>query len=196
MVEDPYTYDLTEFGREFTWAIMFWNLTEEHTRWMLSGILGGHTAMHALVADLGSRSLAEALRSAARGMEDHPIRPHVEHFCAGYQRLGEYRNLYVHGLRAFDVGAPDENMVRPLSGRIMVTKGRGRLRTTNDPLPTEKIVEFKDQVRSLHEYGRAISERLGFDDGEVREFLGMPSPSLEMPQWPAAPKSSIHYIQD
>jgi hypothetical protein len=48
MVDDPYTYDITEFANEFTWAIAFWNLAENNARWMLSGILGGHTAIHAL----------------------------------------------------------------------------------------------------------------------------------------------------
>lgn len=196
MVDDPYTYDLSEFAIQFTWSLLFWNQAEDHAKWMLSGILGGHTAMHAVVADVGSRSLTEALRSAAWGMEEHPLRQHVEHFSKGFERLCQYRNLYVHGLQALDFGEPSDKNVRPLSGRIMSVREKGRLRAINQPLPTSEVAEFKNHVQKLHEYGRAISRELGFDDDTFQEMLGTLAPSLEMPVWPAPPKNSIHYIQD
>lgn len=195
MIEDPYTYDITDFAREFTWSIIFWNLAETNARWLLAGILGGKAPVHALVADLGSRSLADALRSAARGLEDETMRLHIEHFCKGYNALGEHRNLYVHGLASLGMGEPDANNVKPMHGYIMTTKGRGRWKTIDLELPTTEISKFKDYCQKLLNYGKAITNHLGLADA-LEGMLGMPEPSLEMPEWPAPPATRIQHIQD
>lgn len=195
MLDDPHTYDITEFAREFTWSIVFWNLAENHARWLLSGILGGHEAVLALVADLGSRTLNEALLSAARGLEDQEIRKHVDHFCKGFGRLGEHRNLYIHGLMSMDGGQPNSRNERPLHGRIMKISGKGRLRSIDMDLPTSEIIKFKKDCLSLLSYGKAISNELGLGDDTFEKILNMPRPSLDMPTWPESPKKNINYIQ-
>ena len=197
MVDDPYTYDINEFANEFTWAIAFWNLAENNARWMLSGILGGHTAIHALAVDLGSRSLGEALRSASRGMDDKNLRQHVQHFVKGYSRLGEYRNLYVHGLMSLQpVGDPDHRNAKKLQGYIMIEKAKGRLKAINQPITVNEMQMFKKHCMTLLDYGKAIKIAIGLDDVGIREMLGMPQPLLEKPVWPDPPNQRIHYIQD
>ncbi len=196
MIDDPHSYDLTEFAREFTWSILFWNSAEVHARSLLHSLLGGKAPIVGLVADLGSRSLIEALRSAARGVEDHQIREHLLHYTTGFSRLNEYRNLYVHGLTAVTIDPSSHGMVRKLQGQIMTLRGKGRLRAVNQPLTTVDVLTFKDWCLKLSSYGEAIKMALGLSDDTFRKMLEMPEPSLERPEWPAPPNLQIHYIQD
>lgn len=195
MVDDPYTYDLTDFAREFTWAVVFWNLAESSARDMLVILIGETLPAKALVVDMGNRSLCDGLRSAGRQVEDAELRDHIDHFVTGFDRLLGYRNLYVHGLMAVGLEREKGN-VRILNGHVLQLKGRGRLRAEQRPVPISEITEFKERVMKLLDYAKAILRQLGQSDFGLGEMLGMPEPSLEKPQWPATVKNSPHYLQD
>lgn len=196
MIDDPYTYDISAFSREFTWAILFWNQAESKARWLLSGLLGAHETSLALVSDLGSRTLSDALHSTGRGLEDESLKGHVLHFSKGYDCLCQHRNLYVHGLMALAMGEPDANNVKPLHGRIMTMKGRGRLKAVEMNPPTADVTAFKDWCLRLSSYGEAIMRELGLSDDTFQKMLEMPDPSLDQPEWPGPPEQQVYYVQD
>ena len=97
---------------------------------------------------------------------------------------------------SLDAGPANAKNEKPLHGRIDMMSGKGRLRSVAMDLPTDEIAIFKKHCFALLAYGKAISNELGLGDETFEEMLGMPPPSLEMPQWPDSPKKRLHYIQD
>lgn len=197
MIDDPYTYDISELAIEFTWSILFWNAAESDIRELLCGLLGDTAAVHSLIADMGGRSLGEALHSVAKDSPEKAVRAHLEHLAKGYSRLGEYRNLYIHGLfSVLPASEPNHRNEKKLTGFLHIKRGKGRLRVTHQSLPTSELRSFKEACLGLRQYAEAIKAELGFSDPTFREMLGMPESSLEKPKWPDPPKQQIHYLQE
>lgn len=195
MVEDPHTYDLSEFATEFTWGLIAWNLAEMQGRQMLSMMLGGELTAMAIVADMGNRTVLEGIEAASRELPDAELRGHLAHFCKGFGILLGYRNQYAHGL----IGVQFDETVglnRKLVGSVMQLKSGGRLKSINRTVDMAEIRAFVRHAKALSRYAAAIETELGLDDYGIAEMLGMPPPTLEKPEWPSALQNSPSYLQD
>lgn len=195
MIDDPYTYDLSEFATEFTWGLLFWNLAETQSRSILTWLLGNELPAMAIVADMKNRSILQGIEAAGRELDDTELRDHLAHFCKGFGALLGYRNQYVHGLTAVHLG-DTVGLNRKLVGQVMAMKSEGRLRVTNRTVPMDEIRNFVAHTKALSQYGSALKTALGMDDFGVAEILGMPPPSLEKPVWPSALQNTPSYLQE
>lgn len=195
MVDDPYTYDLTDFAREFTWGMLFWNGAEESAQQMLCEMLGGEKTALAIVTDMGNRSLLDGIKAASRELKDRELRDHLLHFCKGFGILLGWRNLYVHGMKAVVIG-DTVGLTRKMVGQIMMLRAGGRLKSINRKVELVEMQTFVGHAKALSSYASAILTALGMEDYGFSEMLEMPPPSLEKPDWPSAPQNSPYYLQE
>jgi hypothetical protein len=194
MINDPYSYDRSEFAEAWLWATVYWNMAESKARWLLHGLLDGNEATLAIVSDMGARSLKDALISTSRTIGDKIVRSHIEHFSKGFGVLGEHRNLYVHGLISMDITGERPGDIRTLEGRLMLMTSKGKLRFLSQALPTKDVDAFKDYCLALVRYGEAILRDLGIVEPmvELEKMLDSPTPSLDKPVWPNSPTRAYH----
>lgn len=195
MVDDPHTYDLTDFAREFTWGMLFWNGAESSARRMIALMLGGGTTAMAIAVDMGNRSVLDGIRAASREVKDKDLQDHLLHFCKGFGIILGWRNLYVHGLSAVALGET-VGLNRKLVGQVMTLKSDGRLKSIMRTVSMDEIADFVIHAKALSLYATAILHKLGMEDFGFSEMLGMPQPSLEKPNWPSAPQNTPCYLQE
>lgn len=195
MIDDPHTYDISEFSREFTWGLLFWNSAEASAKTMLTMMLGDTLTAQAITADMGNRSVLEGLQAACRDEDMQAIREHIEHFIRGFNVLLGYRNHYVHGLRGV-LHSHQIGMNIIMQGWIAKFSGKGRLRAVMSPVPISEMTDFKEAALALSRYSSAILVEMGMDDLGLSDMLEMPRPSLEKPVWPKSLQSTPSYLQE
>lgn len=172
-MDDPHTYDITEFAREFTWALIFWNAAEHAAKTILAHLLGGGNVATAIAADMKNRRFLQGIEAAGRELEDAEMRDHLAHFSKGFGILLGYRNLYVHNMVHPAKGAEQGDNIKT-TGMIYQLKGEGQLRYIYRPVDMAEIKEFRTGVMALSSYGAAIGNGLGIPDYEISELLEMP----------------------
>lgn len=195
MIDDPYTYDLSEFSRHFTWGMMFWNSAEYSAKQMLAELLGGGAAALAVAVDMANRSVLNGIEAAARENAEPEMRGHLAHFSKGFGIMLGYRNMFAHNLKGVAIHKT-VGMNRIMTGAISQIKAEGRLKFVHRPVSMEEIENFCENSKSLSQYATAILHELGMEDLGIAEMLGMPPPSLEKPEWPAALKNTPSYLQE
>jgi hypothetical protein len=198
-MDDPRTYDLSEFALEFTWALMFWNTAELTLKQLVAELIGNSSAPAIAVSmDLGNRGTLHALETVQRELVDDEIATHLAHLATGFSILLGYRNLYAHSLIGVGMGDTGAGTtIVKVHGFLMRIKGEGRLRVVSTPLTTEEVSAFKAYCLSLSNYARAIMEELDVSgEWDLSGMLGMPPPSLEKPTWPKTLQNSPSYLQE
>jgi len=190
-------YSLSEFGTQFTWALIFWNTAERTVRQIVAELIGGSTAESIAVAmDMGNRSVTAALEAATRQLKDDDIHSHLLHLISGIKILLNHRNYYIHGLSGINwIDDDTKNSIAQLHGFVIVLKGDGRLKSVTQEVSIAEITEFKNNCLNLSQYSRAIMNEMVEDDWELEGLLGLDPPTLHKPTWPSPRQNSPQYLQ-
>lgn len=89
----------TELLTKLGLLVVEWNRLEACAQLMVYGLAGADERVDILTAHMGTVSLTDALRTLSTECGPAKAKPHIEHFLALFDRIREYRNHYVHGLR-------------------------------------------------------------------------------------------------
>lgn len=81
--------------------VVEWNHAESLLNTLLSFLSGGGTRVAILTAHMNTVAVCQALRTLANEkLADDDVAPHVLHYTDYFDRLREYRNYYIHGIKA------------------------------------------------------------------------------------------------
>lgn len=135
-------------------VVMEWNQTEAGARRFLFDLIGGQDASsYILLAHLGNVSLTDAI-SAYKEMRSPALVEHIDHYCAYFDRLREYRNYYVHGLML--VSRDWSNGAEKFCGEIEQITAKGRLAQTDDKVTVEDLNQLKNWMTELATYSFVV----------------------------------------
>ncbi len=174
----------------FTSAIIFWNHAEATAKQIAQLLLGESAISMAVTAELGNRTLMQAIEVASHEMGD--IGTHLRHFSKGYSTLLGYRNFYVHaiyGTRPTDADPSKSEAV------LFSLDGKGRVRYFNRALTDTELDQTIASIIKLLGYGAAIQRELGATGDGIEALLYSYDASLEMPQWPSDVEKTPLYLQ-
>jgi|SRR6185437_2030581 len=84
--------------------VVQWNHAEALLNALLSYLSGGGARIEILAAHMNTVAVCQALRTLANDkLTDDDVAPHVIHYADCFERLREYRNYYVHGIKAVGI---------------------------------------------------------------------------------------------
>lgn len=89
----------TELLTKLGLLVVEWNRLESCAQLMVYALAGADERIDILTAHMGTVSLSDALRTLAAECGPPKAKPHIDHFLALFERIRDYRNYYVHGLR-------------------------------------------------------------------------------------------------
>ena len=144
----------------------------------------------AVTAEVGNRTLMEAIEVASRGME--ATGEHLRHFSKGYTTMLGYRNFYVHGYYGTQPNPNDPNFCE---GILFTLDGKGRVRFFNRPLTEADLDLANAGIHSLLAYGTAILRELGATGDGIESLVQVYGASLEKPDWQPQVEKTPLYLQ-
>lgn len=192
MESNPQPSDINGLAGRFMWFIIFWNHAEMAAKQIAMLLLGESTIGMAVTAELGNRTLMDALQAASHdlALEDMgAIGPHLRHFAKGYSTLLGHRNFYVHGIYATRPHEVNADAI------LYTFDGKGRVRIFNRHLTQEDLDIAIAGIHSLIGYGAAIQRELGATGEGLERLLATYQASLEMPDWPLPVEKTALYLQ-
>lgn len=185
--------DLTRvagFSYRFASVVAFWNHAESAAKQIAQLLLGESSMSMAVAAELGNRTLTQAIEVASHEMDG--IGEHLRHFCDGYAVLLGYRNFYVHALYAIR----DDGFVPGNShGLLFTLDGKGRVRYFSRHLTTAELDKTLAAIHALIGYAAAIQKELGATGDGLAALIESYKASLEMPSWPPSVEKTPLYLQ-
>lgn len=179
----------------FMWFVMFWNHAELVAQQIAQMLLGESAMSMALTAELGNRTLMEAIEVASHELthkEMGAIGEHLRHFSKGYSQLLGYRNFYVHGIYGTKRVTADASKTEAF---LLTFDGKGRARYFNRPLTEADLDTATRAIHTLIGYGAAIQRELGAEGDSIDRLISTYSASLEKPSWPPPVEKTPLYIQ-
>jgi hypothetical protein len=142
----------SDFLAAFGEIVMEWNQTEARARRFLFDMIGDLGASsYILLAHLGNVGLTDAI-SAYKEMLSPDLSEHIDHYCAYFDRLREYRNYYVHGLMVIS----KEWSGGSHYGEVEQITAKGRFARTDDKLTIQDLNKFKHWMIELSTYGTVV----------------------------------------
>ena len=167
------------FSYRFASLIMAWNHAEDTGRQIAQQLLGVSALSWALTAEIGNRTLMQAIEVASHDMEK--LGPHLRHLSSGFTILLGYRNFYVHALKSVQHNGlvPGE-----YEGILFSTDGKGRARFYSRGLRQAELKIATEAMHDLVGYGAAIQKELGVNTDALDRLLKTYGGSLEKPTWP------------
>ena len=174
----------------FMSAIIFWNHAEATAKQIAQLLLGESAMSMAVTAELGNRTLMQAIEVASHEMEE--LGPHLRHFSKGYLTLLGYRNFYVHAIYST---RPSEHDPANSEAVLFTLDGRGRLRFFNRALTETELDKAISAIHQLLGYGVAIQKELGATGDGLEGLIHAYQATLEMPQWPPDVEKTPLYLE-
>lgn len=174
----------------FTSAIIFWNHAEATAKHIAQLLLGESAMSMAVTAELGNRTLMQAIEVASHEMGE--IGRHLRHFSKGYSTLLGYRNFYVHAIYSTRLVEHDPTRFEAV---LFSLDGKGRVRYFNRTLTEAELDAAVAAIHQLLGYGAAIQKELGATGDGIEALLKSYQASLEMPQWPPDVEKTPLYLQ-
>lgn len=169
---------LDELSGRFMYAILFWNHAETTMKQIVQHLLGQSHISMGVAAEMGNRSIVQAIEVGARVPELENLSEHLLHITKGFTRLLGFRNFYVHGIYATE----------PVDGtaaiRILSVKGDGKFKMFNPTVTAGDLGEFQSHVHNLIGYGIAIQKELGAEGDGLEAMIERYQASLQKPEWP------------
>jgi hypothetical protein len=179
---DPSKWKVAGFATSFTWAVIRWNLVEIVVQDVLVALLGKSTAATATVIEMGSTSLANAVKSAAEDIEDKAVQKNIYHLLEGIERLRAYRNYYIHSIM---IMMPKDLGGKIVCGRLMSSQAKGKLKYSEGWVSQSDLDVFIERCGQFINFGRfVITDLTGEDDSLFSEILELSKPSPEKPPLP------------
>ena len=190
MSKPPYRPNVEGFTFRYAGLIYFWNHAEQCARQIAQLLLGESTMSMAVTAELGNRSLVEAIEVASREMG--ALGEHLQHFTNGYSTLVGYRNFYVHSL----TGLQHDGLVPgDTEGVLFSIDGKGRVKYFNRTLKSADLDKAVGGIHQLIGYGAAIQKELGATGESIDRLIEAYQASLEKPHWPKPVTKTPLYLQ-
>lgn len=169
---------LDSLSGNFMYAVLFWNHAETTMKQIVQHLLGQSQISMSVAAEMGNRSIVQAIQVGAKAAEIEHLSEHLTHICDGFTRLLGYRNFYVHGIYATE----------PVDGkaaiRILSVKGDGTFKMFNPTVTASDLLAFHRNTHKLIGYGAAIQKALGADGDGLEAMIERYQASLEKPEWP------------
>lgn len=174
----------------FMSAVMFWNHAESTAKQIAQLLLGEGAMSMAVTAELGNRTLMQAIEVASHEMKE--IGPHLRHFSKGYSTLLGYRNFYVHAIFAT---RPSDSDPTQSEAVLFSLDGKGRVRYFSQALSAAELDAMIAAAHQLLGYGAAIQKELGAKGDGIEALIAAYGASLEMPKWPPDVEKTPLYLQ-
>lgn len=190
MTKQPDLSTVAGFSYRFVSLLAFWNHTESVAKQIAQLLLGESAMSLAITAEVGNRTLMEAIEVASHEMGD--LGNHLRHFSKGYSTMLGYRNFYVH---AYYGTMPSPANPEVVAGILFSQDGKGRVRYFNQPLTEDDLDLANAGIHSLISYGAAIQKELGADGDGLHGLMQVYGSSLEKPNWPPQIEKTPLYLQ-
>ncbi|TXC73840.1 hypothetical protein FSZ31_03695 [Sphingorhabdus soli] len=168
----------SDLAEQFMSAIIFWNQAEASLKQIVQLLLGQSYVSLAVSAEMGNRSLTQAIEAGSRLDELKEIAPHLQHLCKGFVLLLGYRNFYIHGIYATEIHNGER------VARILSVDGKGKARIFNPTFESKDLRVFITHLHSLIGYSAAIQKALGADGDGLGNMIKAYQASLIKPVWP------------
>lgn len=189
-MSQPTLDGVARFAHRYTSLIAFWNHAESCGRQIAQLLLGESTMSFALTAEVGNRTLMQAIQVASHDKGD--IGEHLRHFSNGFDTMLGYRNFYVHAL----YGTEHNGLVPGDHHGILFTQdGKGRARFFIRRLSAQELEAATSAIHKLIAYGAAIQKELGATGDRIDRLVQVYGASLERPDWPKPVEKTPLYLQ-
>lgn len=177
------------------WFVIFWNHAESCAQQIAQLLLGENPLSWAITAEIGNRSLVQALQVASYDLDQSDpdgIGQHLRHFADGYEKLLGYRNFYVHSIFGART-AP--SMKEHYEAILFANDGKGRARFFNQTLTEPALEKASRHISTLIGYGTAIQRELGATGDGLDNLETSYQASLEKPTWPPPVEKTPLYLK-
>lgn len=190
MSNRPDPTSIADFSYRYVSVISFWNHAESAAKQIAQLLLGESAMSMAVTAELGNRTLTQAIEVASHEMGE--IGEHLRHFSDGFAILLGYRNFYVHGIYAI---RHDGFVPGSTYGVLFTLDGKGRVRYFNRHLTITELDATIAAIHSLIGYAAAIQKELGATGDGLAALIESYKASLEKPSWPPNVEKTPLYLQ-
>lgn len=190
MINRPDLSSVAGFSYRFVSLLAFWNHAEMTAKQIAQLLLGEGSMSMAITAEVGNRTLMEAIEVASHEMGK--IGEHLRHFSKGYSSMLGYRNFYVH---AYFGTRPNPIDPAVSEGILFSQDGKGRVRYFNRALTEADLDAATAGIHALLAYGTAIQKELGATGDGLDGLLQSYRASLEKPDWPPPVEKTPLYLQ-
>ena len=174
------------FYAQFTGFIVTWNNCELLAREMFRRMLGDTQMAWAVSADIGNRTMLDAIISGSRDEKYRVFREEITHFCKGYELILGYRNYYVHSLGKIAEG----------SGELLCLVGKKRVKFHNENVTADDLNKMMNYTHELAAYAAGILTKLGSKRKGHAGLAASLGSSHGKPVWPDTLTRVPRYIQD
>ncbi|MET3892063.1 hypothetical protein ABIE41_003139 [Bosea sp. OAE506] len=165
-----------DFLTDLAYVLVRWNNYEAMLSLILYSIIGGGPKADVLISEMGSTAMINAINTYAADFTDPPLSDHLLHSTKYFERMREYRNYYIHGIK--HIGG---NGSLEAGGHIQTNSAKSRFVMHEQLVAPAEIVGFAEKI----EIGRAhadqiISHLWGLQPGEagVKPLGSLEKPSL------------------
>ncbi|NKM59274.1 hypothetical protein GFL21_33195 [Rhizobium anhuiense] len=187
--------DPTEAEKEFLAKIgeilLDWNVLEATIELITYRLAGGGNHIDVLTAHLGNVAMTDALKTLANEFGPEDLRDDILHTADLFDRLREYRNYYVHGIRLL---AHKGDTSGPIVGLSQSTTAKSRLRLHQAMIGIEDLQKLDADLVTAKRFADWIVGKLW----GVEELPGVAQPSQppEKPPLPDRLKKPVLFLLD
>ena len=157
----PNRYDeiLCTMGR----IIFNWNSIENCTRNLLNTLVKAGAKSTIVTAHMGTQDQINALKTIANTYLDRDQKEHILHAIKLYERLRGYRNYFVHGFSALQMGSS------PMAGMVDI-KAKGQFVIEELPLTSDNLAKLSHIIRCAVHYYNLIYCHFRYIDNKRQEY--------------------------
>ncbi|MBM7043584.1 hypothetical protein [Rhizobium lusitanum] len=170
------TEEEREFLALFGLVVMDWNVLEAAIELITYRLAGGGGHIEVLTGHLGALGMNEAMKTLSTEFGPADLRNDIAHLAEMFDRLREYRNYYVHGIRLLGAGGDSG----PVIGLSQSTTSKSRLKLHQAIVTKDELMVLSGQLDECKRFADWLTVKLyGIEGPEM--------PILPRPDTPALP---------